>query len=185
MSDKRESSRAARQHERQLRKQESQDQARSRPREARPGGPERTPQVARAFDVQGQDSDAPSWLREGRFAALQRRQYGYPDCCILFFHRVWGPLAWATVGIASKVHRGEPCTDDELSLYGIYLEHRKHLDGTGYVPCPGCPAKRLGGAELLPSLLSEEPCPCCECQAEDDSAEDDAPGSQAGSGRAS
>lgn len=179
MSDKRNSSRTARQRERQLRKQESQDQARSRPREARPGGPERTPQVTRALDEQRQDDDAPSWLREGR-------QYGYPDCCILFFHRVWGPLAWATAGIASKVYRGDSCTDDELILHRIYVEHRKHLvHGTGYVPCPGCLAKRLGGAEFLPSLLSQERCPCCERQAEDDPAEDNAPGSQAGAGRTS
>jgi hypothetical protein len=97
----------------------------------------------------------PSWLREGR-------GFGYPDCCILFFHRVWGPLALATTAIEGKIRRGEPCTHDELCLFHTYLEHRKHLDGSGYVPCPGCLAKKVGGAERLPSLLSHNPCGCRE-----------------------
>lgn len=175
MSDKRESSQAARQRERQLKKQQdSQNQARSRPTEVGPRGTERMPkelpQATLAFDEQHQDS-VPSWLREGR-------RHGYPDCCILFFHRFWGPLALATTGIASKVYRGESCTDDELSLYRTYLEHRKHLGGTGYVPCPGCLAVRLGGPEMLPSLLSQEGCPFCEdlVDEDDDSAEDGQPG---------
>lgn len=181
MSNKRECSQTARQRDRQLKKQQdSQNQARSRPTEVSPCGPERTPkelpQATLAFDEQHQDS-VPSWLREGR-------QHGYPDCCILFFHRFWGPLAWATTGIASKVYRGESCTDDELSLYRIYLEHRKHLGGTGYVPCPGCLAMSLGGAEMLPSLLSQERCPYCEnlVDEEDDPAEDGQPGGQTGAG---
>lgn len=87
-----------------------------------------------------------SWLEEGR-------QYGYPDCCILFFHRVWGPLALATAAIHAKIVQDKPSTLDEVMLHSIYVEHRKHLDGSGYVPCPACLARRLGGAELLPSLL--------------------------------
>jgi hypothetical protein len=97
--------------------------------------------------------EAPAWLQEGR-------QWGYPDCCILFFNRVWAPLALATQGVEAKIMNDEPCSHDELALFHVYLEHRKHLDGTGYVPCPGCLARRFGGAEFLPSLLSENPCAC-------------------------
>ena len=72
-----------------------------------------------------------SWLEEGR-------QYGYPDCCILFFHRVWGPLALATASIHAKILQGKRCTDDERILHNCYVEHKQHLDGSGYVPCPAC-----------------------------------------------
>jgi len=93
----------------------------------------------------------PWWLEDGR-------RYGYPDCCIIFFHRIWGPLALGTQYIADKVRRNESCSQDELLLHYAYLEHRKHLDGSGYVPCPGCLAKKLRNAERLPSLLAGDPC---------------------------
>jgi hypothetical protein len=101
-------------------------------------------------------ANVPHWLEVGR-------KHGYPDCCILFFNRVWAPLALATHGIEGKIQRNETCSFDELCLARIYLEHRKYLDGSGYVPCPGCLAKKLGGAETLPTLLSEHPYECCEC----------------------
>lgn len=93
------------------------------------------------------------WLDEGR-------SFGYPDCCILFFHRVWAPLALAIQHLEAKIRRDEDCSHDELCLLDVYVKHRQYLDGTGYVPCPGCLAKKLGGAEMLPSLLSENPCEC-------------------------
>jgi hypothetical protein len=105
--------------------------------------------------------EAPAWLQEGR-------QWGYPDCCILFFNRVWTPLALATQGVETKIMNDEPCSRDELALFHVYLEHQKHLDGTGYVPCPGCLARRLGGAEFLPSLLSENSCGCGQDEEDDE-----------------
>jgi hypothetical protein len=111
-------------------------------------------------------NEAPSWLQEGR-------RWGYPDCCILFFNRVWAPLALATLGVQAKIIKGEPCSQDELALAHVYLEHQEHLDGTGYVPCPGCLAKKLGGAEYLPSLPSENPCACCHDEDDEDDEDDE------------
>jgi hypothetical protein len=113
----------------------------------------------RSGDCKGKDAmnsheSRLGWLEEGR-------RYGYPDCCILFFHRIWGPLALGTHSITDKIRRNEPCSRDELCLIHVYLEHRRHLDGTGYVPCPGCLAKKLGGPESLPTLFGV-PRGCCE-----------------------
>jgi hypothetical protein len=52
-------------------------------------------------------------------------QYGYPDCCIVFYVR-----CWATWALNSE------CRDQK----DRYMDMLKHLgqDPEGYIPCPHC-----------------------------------------------